>query len=210
MDWSAVEDTHTPKRRCSCCNFVQFKSDFAASQWSRKDQRHHCKTCVQKKIRQGTPLECTSCHMWQAETAFDEAERKRGNVVHRTCSECTQKRPCKACGLLLPRSAFSSLDNWKHPERRKCDACLKKDHEQKPCILCGSLLPRSAFSSLENWKHPERRKCDACLQKKRGYWTCMQCKTSWAKSEFCIWLQQKNRTTNNGRALCNSCLGCDL
>ena len=104
--------------------------------------------------------------MWQAETAFDEAERKRGNVVHRTCSECTQKRNCKACGLLLPRSAFSSLANWKNPDQRKCDACL---------------------------------------QKKRGYWTRMQCKTSWAKSEFSMWLQQKGRTTNDGRAQCNTC-----
>ncbi|HIE82798.1 MAG TPA: hypothetical protein EYQ00_02660 [Dehalococcoidia bacterium] len=64
IDWAAIEEKYTPKRRCVRCSTVCFKDEFRPSQWNRKDKRYQCEDCVHKQQTAGTSLECMQCYIW--------------------------------------------------------------------------------------------------------------------------------------------------
>ena len=83
-----------------------FKQDFQLTQWNRKDGRHSCKDCVEKKKKEGTPYECMQCHFWKVEEAF-EAESIGYRHFRRICKDCEEKSLCRGeCGLHLSKSSF--------------------------------------------------------------------------------------------------------
>ena len=71
-----------------------FKQDFQLTQWNRKDGRHSCKDCVEKKKKEGTPYECMQCHFWKVEEAF-EAESIGYRHFRRICKDCEEKSLCR-------------------------------------------------------------------------------------------------------------------
>ena len=76
------------------------------TQWNRKDGRHSCKDCVEKKKKEGTPYECMQCHFWKVEEAF-EAESIGYRHFRRICKDCEEKSLCRGeCGLHLSKSSF--------------------------------------------------------------------------------------------------------
>ena len=77
------------------CGFMVFKSDFQLGQFNRKDNRHCCKTCVEKKKAAGTPFECTSCHLRKSEAAFAMKDSRQFFWSHRVCNDCDEKRICR-------------------------------------------------------------------------------------------------------------------
>ena len=113
IDWKAIEEKHTPSKRCVQCDFNVFKDGFLATQWSRKDAMSCCKKCLQKKKDAGMPYECMSCHFWKAEKAFNpgDLDYRRQN---RVCSDCKNQRTCCKCGAKKSEDGFSE-HAWEHP-----------------------------------------------------------------------------------------------
>ena len=106
IDWAALEEKHIPRRRCTGCEAVTYKEDFAPSQWNRRDSRHYCQKCVKTRVQQGTPLECLKCYKWKSEAEFSEDQRQ--NRKHRVCEGCIDRRECKGFHeMLLEESCCS-------------------------------------------------------------------------------------------------------
>ena len=72
-----------------------FKQEFHLSQFNRKDERHFCKVCVERKTKEGTPYECRKCFFWKAAEAFDERNLARHHC--RICQDCVERRQCRSC-----------------------------------------------------------------------------------------------------------------
>ena len=109
IDWQAIEEKHTPKGYCTGCGFVQFKESFPPSQFSRKDDRRFCSGCVKAKKKAGTPYECANCLLWKAGAAFSKnVEYVRAD--RRVCSDCEERRECKACGVAKIQADFTAKE----------------------------------------------------------------------------------------------------
>ena len=198
VDWEEIEKRHTPQRRCVGCNAQCFKDEFLLSQWNRKDEKHRCTACVEKKREEGTPFECMNCFLWKSASAFDEKNLQR--YVHRVCVDCIEKRACIECGVAKVQEEFTPrewIETTKHTRGRqqgRCKACMTRNKPQqalRQCIgQCGQLKPQSEFTPAE-WaeaaKHRsgrERGRCKACMARNQLQKVCSMCGKSKEESEY--------------------------
>ena len=107
IDWRAIEEEFTPHSRCVRCGFSRFKDEYLLTQWNRKDKRRHCKPCMETLKKAGTPFECNVCNLWKAVTDLDVEMQHQRLTVHRKCSQCTERRQCKKCGVAKSSDNFS-------------------------------------------------------------------------------------------------------
>ena len=180
IDWKAIEEKHTPSKRCVHCDFVIFKDGFLATQWTRKDAFSCCKKCLQQKKKDaGTPYECLSCHFWKPEACFaSNTKDPRDCSGRRICTDCKNVLPCKKCGVRKGPEFFSET-GWKYFRKIICRTCVHPG--VRKCIQCKEEKGAGEFS-LHAWKHPEDRKC-----KKRARpdaKKCIQCKEEKGEGEF--------------------------
>ena len=128
IDWKAIEEKHTPSKRCVQCNFMVFKDGFQAMQWSRKDNFSCCKSCLQKKKDAGTPHECNNCHFWKGAEAFASTDLN-GRRERRVCKDCVDVLQCIKCLGRKSKSEFSDKA-WTHPKQRVCKECVRPEVER--------------------------------------------------------------------------------
>ena len=179
IDWKAIEEKHTPSKRCVHCDFVIFKDGFLATQWTRKDAFSCCKKCLQRKKDAGTPYECLSCHFWKSEACFaSNTIDSRDCSGRRICTDCKNVLPCKKCGDRKGPEFFSET-GWKVSFKRICMTCVRPD--VKKCILCKEEKGKGEFSP-DAWDHLARRRCKECVRP--GVKKCIQCKEDKGESEF--------------------------
>ena len=203
-----------PRTRCAGCGFVQYKNDFAPQQWTKKNKRQLCQSCVAKYEHRGTPLECINCGLWKAEAAFDPKYHHKNTINTRVCKECKERRLCRdesgGCGFAKEEDAFTPGE-WFHagvgtPGRGKCKKCILRNARTKICSSCDADLPRTAYIGNKMWNaNDELRKCKNCVERKRGYWPCVQCTKLLPVDMYSLWWEKRSKKKNNGTARCNDC-----
>ena len=207
-----------PRSRCQGCGFVQFKEEFAPQQWTKKNKRRFCKTCVAKYKAEGTPLECTMCCRWEPEDAFAERYRKPNSINTRVCNNCIERRVCRGCGDAKIFTDFSPGE-WEHAayqasEQGKCRDCIKYNRQTKPCSKCkrnGKVPYKFMYEgnfSKNQWETcDEERLCIRCAkpQSRIGWWKCVQCKVEKEKKNFAKWRATRKNDRKDHTSRCNTC-----
>ena len=163
IDWKAVEEKHTPQRKCcGPCMTVHLKDKFSAKEWSNKVDPY-CSACVDKMKAQGTPQRCHRCRTWCrvqdfAATALSQPASKQ---LCRTCAKKTTRR-CAECHEEKPQEEYS-LRNWDRGNRdRKCKACMSKLKGRK-CSVCGEQLEFPMYEFEQSHVADEVRACRKCV-----------------------------------------------
>jgi hypothetical protein len=213
VDWKAIEELHTPHRRCTLCGFSVFKQDFLALQWNRKDGMHCCKACVEKKKEAGTPYECTNCHLWKAADAF-HLQDLGGQRSRRVCKDCDEKRKCSGpCESAKSKGDFSEAE-WRKASfgQGVCLVCMRRNRSTNQCNRCLLEKPREAFSNWA-WKREAERVCSECLQKDTRQ--CKECGRQKPRAAFSssAWTHEDERKclackrASSGQWKCVACKG---
>ena len=57
IDWQEIEKSFTPSRPCTGRGLQCFKQEFQLSQFNRKDGRHYCQVCADRRKKEGM-VEC--------------------------------------------------------------------------------------------------------------------------------------------------------
>ena len=214
IDWKAIEDEYMPRKRCVGCNFVQYKEQFQPQQWSKKDKRSICKTCVEVKVREGTPFQCTNCCLFLVKEAFSRTQQHANSINTRVCNDCVERRVCCDCGVAQTEDKFSPGE-WKHGRwnscaRGKCRQCQLKFQCDKVCSECNDRLPRRQFSQTQWDKADAGRKCTPCIKRKEAEITlkrekkCSKCEYSYTRGSYST---EKMWNTKDEERKCTKCIG---
>ena len=75
IDWAAIEQQVTPQQMCYRCGTSKYKESYWQAQWDKPHKRGNCKTCVELRKEEGTPLDCSQCLEWKGEAAFAPHQR---------------------------------------------------------------------------------------------------------------------------------------
>ena len=188
IDWEAVENRYTPKRRCRGCNSVVFKDQYASAQWNRKDEISFCADCVATKHNQGTPFRCNTCERWKTAECFLRSNLAAQCLHKRVCLNCVEQRQCIKCKEWLDETSFSPGE-WSRAQwecrQGSCLRCMKRYQMQRQCGVCQNWMEHAFF---------EDRQWQACGEQKRsGH--CKNCRSEKEETlrqcKACeIWLQQ--------------------
>ena len=169
IDWAAIEAKHMPSHMCAGCDIKQFKGEFSAPQWKRKDGKRYCKSCEKVLTCDGQRGQCKWCSNWQTEDMFEPSAWRKRDSSQLWCKECKEHRKCRGiCGLEKVEWEFND-NEWKHaawPNSRsgRCKECIRQRQDQRWCSGCEQRLPKDMHFSDKMWKNTsdKKRKCNAC------------------------------------------------
>ena len=177
VDWRAIEEKHTPSKRCVLCSYIVFKQDFPLGQWNRKDKLSCCKTCIEHRKQAGTPHECTSCHFWKSAQAFDH-QSLSPHCFRRICVDCLDVQECLRCKERKTKNEFSK-HAWRIARDRVCLSCAHP--EVLACSRCDQKKEQGDFSKYA-WRTPADRVCLLCTHPE--VLACLRCKDKKKESDF--------------------------
>ena len=179
IDWGAIEEKHTPKRRChGPCLSTKFKDGFSEKEWGNQVNRH-CKDCMERLKEQGKTHRCVQCSKWCGKQDFPAhavASRHAASFVCDSCREANKLRQCVTCEKQKPESEYPAT-RWNQVlKRRMCLQC----EEGKKCSSCDRRGGHKYFTD-EEWKKndDERRACIDCVPRR-----CCRCRKQKAKGLF--------------------------
>ena len=137
------------------------------------------------------------CNLWKPVSDFDTDMQHLRLSVHRRCSQCTERRKCKNCGVAKSTDDFTTKE-WKEAAKQGCrqgccKQCMTRNQEWKECSECKNSLPSTNFSARMWMRGPEERKCLKCARRENGTWSCIKCKLCKQKTEFSAWLATQKR-----------------
>ena len=206
IDWHAIEEEYMPRKRCVGCNFVQYKECLQPQQWSKKDKRPFCKTCVEGKVREGTPFQCTNCGLFLGKQSFSGPHQHANAINTRVCNDCVERRSCCECGVAQEEDNFTSGE-WKHArwtgsKRGTCRKCQKCFRSEKPCSKCEFSFGRLGFCQKQWDKSDAERKCMQCIKWKMEEKRCSHCKKMLPRSGF----SQKQWDKSDAEHKCTQCI----
>jgi len=219
IDWAAIEEEFMPRAVCVGCGFTKFKPMYAPQQWTRRNKQRHCKECVARQIKKGTPLQCNTCVMWKCGAAFSVTQQHPSAVNTRVCVDCAEKRFCKACGQAKEEIHFTTAE-WKmarkNGTRGKCLDCAAIVHGRWACMQCKEQKPHADFSKWAathpDIKGSQRKRCDECIAlqeqaraREHGRWACMQCKEKKPHADFSKWAATHSDMKRSKRKRCDEC-----
>ena len=184
IDWKEIEKSFTPSRPCNGCSLMCYKQEFHLSQFNRKDERHFCRVCVERKAKEGTPYECRKCFFWKAAEAFDE--RNLARHYYRICQDCVERRQCRSCMEDKQQEEFT-CGEWEqaarlHSRQGRCRTCMTRNQQKKKCLRCGKAKKEPEFSPSA-WKHPAKLVCKVCAAAPEEK-TCLKCGEAKKQPEF--------------------------
>ena len=85
------------KKHCPGCYVFKRKHEYHLCEWNKDKDRGNCKTCIERRTRNGAPLECNTCNEWFCEEAFEPHQRDYRSTHTRVCIGCLDKRVCIVC-----------------------------------------------------------------------------------------------------------------
>ena len=178
IDWQAVEDKHTPNRRChGPCISIRFKDAFSQKEWDNREDRH-CKECIDRLKQQGKTHRCFRCRSWCGKEEFTEKSQRHRHSQYYICATCRNRivmRKCFQCESDKPEDQFPK-SRW------------RKELKERVCLDCGngrqcSLCPRQGdlkYFDAAEWRKPDTdRRCKDCVPR-----LCSQCRRPKTKSQF--------------------------
>ena len=124
IDWKSIEAHMVPKKRCHGCAAHKSQEEYSVDEWKAKTEVW-CRTCVQEKEEQETPLKCARCLEWRAISAYNSRALKCR--AKRFCVECRGKetRTCCQCQRNLVEPVFAT--SWEQEDGvRQCRHCSAK------------------------------------------------------------------------------------
>lgn len=164
-----------PRRTCGGCNFTHYKASYSALQWNRSVLPSHCKDCIARLHRAGTPLQCTFCTVWKPLHSFLLAEQQPNRDRNRVCVDCVPKYPCQQCGEYLTRDYFKA-HAWEAARGSRkngnalCVQCTQPAGRPAGsattrwmCTMCGQSKAKAAYRVYLASGKKTPRACDACL-----------------------------------------------
>jgi hypothetical protein len=173
VEWAAIEAEYMPSARCAGCGFRRFKPMFAPQQWTRNSRQPYCKQCVERKKREGTPLQCNACFLWKTETAFEVRNRHPNCINTRICCDCEERRRCKRCGQHKCEKEFSASEwqhaRWSSDRQGNCrDCAIRSGTGQWMCRGCRKQKDKGEFMTwLQTQKYKTQKKtsrCNTCVR----------------------------------------------
>ena len=164
------------RRKChGFCISLRRRDEFSAVEW-RNQEDPHCRACVRRHLKHGTPYHCTSCRNWFAEESFfpSAAKDNPGQRICKTCRAVTveMRKKCVACNLDKPEAAFTQRE-WRPLSKtcRTCKVCMNIVVRMWTCQYrrCKLRKPMSEFSRCRSKYGPavkgNSRLCNTCVER---------------------------------------------
>lgn len=130
-EWEELQERYPPTMLCSHCSALQYKHDFAVTQWARDDGVRYRRRCVTLLSRSGTRRECMgACRQWMEACRFStEQWRLR---THRCCLSCVERRRCSGpCGTPKPSQSFTARQ-WTKASTASGGVCIERMRRDQP------------------------------------------------------------------------------